>query len=217
MQDIKVIIWDVDGTLLDTAPGMISSVKYMINKIGLPQLDEESLQSFVGPRIQDSLRRIYNLSGDELINASTVFRNHYKEGDVLDAVPYDGVKETLEKLREKGIRMCIATNKRQDFVDALLEKFDMTSYFDIVCGTDFNGKYTKSDLVKKCVNFYQGISNDEIVMIGDSEYDAEAAHCVGVRFIAALYGYDFTEASDINLWNPIGKVDSIKKVIGLLN
>lgn len=214
MNDIKHIIFDVDGTMLDTSEGMISSVKYMIDKMGYEMPDEDTLESFVGPRIQDSLVRVYALEGEELTKAAATFRDHYKQGDVLNAKPYEGLEEVLKYLKNKGYVLSIATNKRQDFVDALINKFDLSKYFTKVCGTDMQGKYTKTDLIKQCMEDCLSISEDETVMVGDSSYDATAAKEAGVKFLGVLYGYDFKSMDEMITYNP---VYIIKEVTELSN
>ncbi|MCQ2081367.1 MAG: HAD-IA family hydrolase [Lachnospiraceae bacterium] len=216
MNNIKHIIFDVDGTMLDTSEGMISSVKYMINEMGYVMPDEMTLESFVGPRIQDSLVRVFGIEGEELNKAASVFRNRYKEGDVLLASPYDGLEDVLRHLKEKEYTLTIATNKRQDFVDALLDKFDLSKYFTKVYGTDMQGKYTKTDLIMKCLEFCDDINNNETVLIGDSRYDAIAAKEAGILFLGCLYGYDFKTIESIEQYNPIAVIDDITELISIL-
>ena len=79
----KLVIWDVDGTILDTSVGLLESVRYLVKETGLKMPDEETLRSCVGPRIQDSLNRVYGLTGDKLKELSDMYREHYKEYDVL--------------------------------------------------------------------------------------------------------------------------------------
>lgn len=216
MAKYKLVVWDVDGTLLDTSPGLISSTRFMIDSLGLPEISDEVLKSFVGPRIQDSLKRVYGLTGEELSNAATVFRNHYKEGDVLKAALYPGISELLVCLHDAGIKMAVATNKRQDFTDSLMAEFGFDRYLDCVFGTDPAGKYVKTDLINMCIDFFPGIAKSDAVMIGDSAYDAEAAREAGVNFIGVTYGFDFESREDMNEYNPKGAAGDIKELKELL-
>lgn len=214
-RDYKLIIFDVDGTLLDTAEGIINSVKYTIAHMGYRELGKEELYSFVGPRIQDSLQNVYGLHGSELKEAATVFRNYYKKGDVLLATPYNGIYEVLSALRSRGTHLVIATNKRQDFVDELLQKFNLNSYFELVCGTDINGKLTKTDLILKCLNSFFDCTKADAVMIGDSTYDAIAAQNAEVDFIGVTYGYEFKQKQDVDKWKNIGVAHNIVDILQL--
>lgn len=211
IDDYELIIWDVDGTLLDTSPGLISSTLFMIEKLGLPPLDKDTLKSFVGPRIQDSLQRVYQLEGKELEEAANVFRTHYKEGDVLKASPYPGVYRVLEYIHNKGIKQAVATNKRQDFVDALLKKYNLYRYMETVCGTDFAGKLTKANLIEQCIS--QGnVLKSRVLMIGDSDYDAEAASKTGIDFLAVTYGFGYKKQT-LNNSSAVMMVDTLNQIL----
>ena len=216
MPKYKLVIWDVDGTLLDTSPGLLASTRYMIETLGLPKIPEDVLESFVGPRIQDSLSRVYGLTGDAGKDAAAVFRNHYKEGDVLKAEPYPGIEEALKNLSDAGIKMAVATNKRQDFTDALMQKFGFDKYLSCVFGTDPEGKYVKKDLINMCVDYFDDIDKNDAVMIGDSAYDAEAAVAVGVDFIGVTYGFDFKNEDDIRVFHPVAVAKSSELLKSIL-
>lgn len=206
----KLAIFDVDGTLLDTSEGLLNSTIYTIKQLGYPMPSQEVLLSFIGPRIQDSFQRVYGLQGNELNEASTVFRNHYKEGDVLLAKPYDGVYEILDWLKERKIHMAVATNKRQDFADKLMKKYNFMSYIELVYGTDFEGKLRKTDLIRMCIEKFPDCRADEVVMIGDSSYDAIAAQEAGVNFIGVTFGFEFSQKEDLNTWKNAGYADSFR-------
>lgn len=216
MPKYKLVIWDVDGTLLDTSLGLLACTRFMIDSLGLSNVSDEVLRSFVGPRIQDSLKRVYGLTGEDLSNAAAVFRNHYKEGDVLKAEPYPGISELLPALHNAGIKMAVATNKRQDFTDSLMRKFGFDKYLDCVFGTDPIGKFVKKDLINMCIDYFHDIDKADAVMIGDSAYDAEAAQEVGVDFLGVTYGFDFKSSEDMKDFSPIGAAGDIKELKELL-
>ena len=205
----KLCIFDVDGTLLDTSEGLLSSTTYTIRQLGYDMPSQDVLRSFIGPRIQDSFQRVYGLTGEELDRAAAVFRNHYKEGDVLLARPYDGVYEILEWLKKKGMHISVATNKRQDFVEELMKKYGFYPYIELVCGTDFEGKLKKADLIRMCMQEFSDCRTDESVMIGDSSYDAIAAQDVGIDFVGVTYGFDFRTEDDVRRWANVGIADSL--------
>lgn len=212
----KLIIFDVDGTLLDTSEGIIKSAEYTMEKLGYKRIRTKQLYDFVGPRIQDVLHEKYGLVGDDLIHASAIFRNHYKEENVLLAVPYEGVYEVLDELKSRGKYLAIATNKRQDFVEALIDRFQLDQYFNVVHGADFEGKLQKSDLIVRCMNEFPECNNQDVVMIGDSKYDAIASKEVGVDFIGVTYGFDFKTAEDIVKWDSYGVANNTQDILELI-
>lgn len=210
----RLVIFDVDGTLLDTSEGLINSTIYTIKQLGYQKPPQKVLNAFVGPRIQDSFQEVYGLNGKELEYATSIFRKHYKEGNVLLAKPYNGVYKVLEYIHKKEIHLAVATNKRQDFVDELMEKYKLNQYFKLICGTDMMGNLKKVDLINQCINSFADIFTEQIVMIGDSSYDAVAAQEAGINFIGVTYGFDFRTEDDVNKWSNVGYVDDIRKLIG---
>lgn len=204
----KLIIFDVDGTLLDTSEGLLKSTISMMEEMKYEIPAQDVLLSFVGPRIQDSLQRVYSLQGEELNQAAAVFRNYYKDENLLLAEPYDGVFKLLEYLKKKRIHMAIATNKRQDFVEKLMEEYGFSPYIELICGTDLGGKLKKADLIHKCICKFPDYHKNEIVMIGDSSYDAIAAQEVGIDFIGVTYGFEFQTKEDVNKWKNVGIADN---------
>lgn len=209
----KLVIFDLDGTLLDTSEGILNSVRYTIKQLGYIEPSPEVLLSFVGPRIQDSLQKIYGLQGNELNKAATIFRNQYKKGDVLLAKPYEGVNAVLATLKANGTHIAVATNKRQDFADELIEKYGFGQYVEVVCGTDMGGKLSKTDLIHMCINRFRDCSESDSVMIGDSSYDAIAAQEAGIDFMGVTYGFEFKTQSQVNRWENIGSVDKFRDLV----
>ena len=153
---------------------------------------EEELESCIGPPIQNSFQRIYNMQKSEADEAAAVFRKIYKEKNLFDAVIYDDMMMLLELLRSQNIKIMIATYKREDYTIELLEKFDLYNKFDFVKGSDFEGKLTKSDIMNICIDEC-GCSKEEVVMIGDTIHDLGAANELGVDFIAVTYGFGFKD------------------------
>lgn len=209
MGKYKLVIFDVDGTMLDTSEGLLNATVYTIEQLGYKMPSRNVLLSFVGPRIQDSFVRVYGLQGDELNRAAGIFRKKYKEGDVLLARPYEGIYDVLGWIRKRGMHVAVATNKRQDFVDELMEKYHFLPYVEAVYGTDMEGALKKSDLIQKCVNKFPECRNEQVVMIGDSSYDAIAAQEAGVDFLGVTYGFEFSARVDVDQWNNVGAISEI--------
>lgn len=203
-QHFDMVIFDVDGTLLDTSEGLKSSVNYTIKQHGLSPLSDEILDTFIGPPIQDSFAKAYGLEGEILQELATTFRDRYKEYDLLKAKPYEGIYEVFEKLCQKGIKLAIATYKRQDYAVAILKHFGFDRYTDIMYGGDHENKLKKRDIIEKCLTD-MGISEySNAVMIGDSDNDAIGAMNIGTKFIGVTYGYGFKNVEDVEKYPTIG-------------
>lgn len=212
-QHFKLVVFDVDGTLLDTSEGLVASVKYTIQKHNLPELSEEILKNFIGPPIQDSFAKAYGLEGEILQELATTFRNRYKDYDLLKAKPYDGIYEVFDKLSEQGIKLAVATYKRQDYAEMILKHFGFDKYTDILYGADHENKLKKKDIIEKCLTDAGITDPSEAVMIGDSENDVIGAMNIGAAFIGVTYGFGFKNHEEIEKYPVVGIADS---AIGLL-
>lgn len=215
-QRFKVVVFDVDGTLLDTSEGVISSVKYTIKKHGLKELSDERLNTFIGPPIQDSFEREYNLKGDILQELATTFRNQYKSEDLLKAKPYEGIYEVFEELVEAGIKPAIATYKRQDYALTIMQHFGFEKYTDIIYGADHENKLKKRDIIEKALKDSGADNYMDAAMVGDSDNDAIGAEGIGTNFIGVTYGYGFKTKEDVGKFSNVGIATSTKELRELL-
>ena len=216
MQRFKVAVFDVDGTLLDTSEGVIESVKYTIKKHSLKELDEATLSTFIGPPIQDSFARVYGLKGEILQELATTFRNQYKDVDLLKAVPYEGIYDLIQSLLDAGIKVAIATYKRQDYASAIMEHFGFNGYTDIIYGADHENKLKKRDIIEMALKDSGVTDYKEAVMIGDSDNDAIGAEGIGTEFIGVTYGFGFKNAEDVNKYKNIGVANTCAEVAPII-
>lgn len=216
MAQYDLVIFDVDGTMLDTTEGVLASVKYTIDKFGYDMLSEEQLKSFIGPPVQESFARHYGLSGDILQELATAFRDRYKDIDLLKAVAYNGIYEAFDALRENGIKTAVATYKREDYAITLLKKFSFDRYTDIIFGGDHENKLKKSDIIEKCIATSKVTDKRRVVMIGDTLNDAVGAEKIGVDFIAVTYGFGFKSEADLNNTSYVGCADTPMGVLDFI-
>ena len=209
MGKYEIAVFDVDGTLLDTTEGVLASVKYTIDKMGFEPLSEDVLKTFIGPPIQDSFAKAYNLSGDILQDIATCFRNRYKDYELLKAVPYDGIYEVFDKLMERNAKLAVATYKRQDYAEAILKHFGFDKYTNILYGADHNNKLKKVDIIEKCMVDLGVTDYSNAVMIGDRiDNDIVPAKQLGMKTIWVKQGFgslwnitDESEKADIEINN----------------
>lgn len=195
MSKYKCVLFDLDGTIIDSSSGVKKSILETIKLLKLPTMTEEELEACIGPPIQNSFQKIYNMQKNDADAAAAVFRKIYREKNLFDAVIYDDMLVLIEFLRKKNMKIMIATYKREDYTVELLEKFELYDKFDFVKGSDFEGKLTKSDIMNICIDEC-GCSREEVVMIGDTIHDLNAANELGVDFIAVTYGFGFKDNID---------------------
>lgn len=192
---IKNVIFDLDGTLLNTGSGITESVEYAVKTLGLRELSRSELLAFIGPPLTKSFADICGCSKEEAARATTVFREFYSRGAVFHAEHYEGMPKLCESLCASGIKLGIATNKPQRFAVPLAEKFGLDKYLTAVCGANDEGTPTKTELIKLCMEKLGG-SPADTVMVGDTINDAVGAEGAGVGFIAVTYGYGFRRPED---------------------
>ena len=192
MNKYKLLIFDIDGTLFDTSEGIISSVKFALEKNNLSLDEGFNYQVFIGPPIQLSIKNLFpHLGEDEVKKVALDFRNHYKDHDLFKATPYPFLYEALDYIQECGIQLAVATYKREDYAFDIAKHFKVCDYTSLVFGQDFDGKRSKKDIIELAIE-QSGFAKQECLMIGDTSSDADAAAACGVDFLEVDFGFGFT-------------------------
>lgn len=197
------VIFDLDGTLLDTTEGVLESAIYAAQKMGYKELERSSMLKFVGPPIQNSFIKYYNCDKEEAQRAANIFRTYYKENALLKAKPYDGIFELCDNLKKSGKKMAVATYKREDYARTILKYFGFDKYFESMHGADNENILTKADIVNLCIEDLN-LNKRNSVLVGDTIHDATGARAAGVTFIAVTYGFGFKTKQDVDKYNSIG-------------
>lgn len=208
MSKYQAVLFDLDGTLLDTSEGILSSVKYTLDVMEFEPIEEDYFETFIGPPIQHTLQKIYHLDDATRDKAAAVFREHYSTVDLCKAKMYDGVLETLTELKKNGIKIAVATYKREDYTKKLLDEFGISQYCDWIQGSDFAGKLTKTDIIELCLQNLN-VEKRKVLMVGDTEHDLVGAQNAGVDFLAVTFGFGFHD--------PLLSVDSVDAFSRLLS
>ena len=200
----KAALWDMDGTLFYTKRGIVHAVDAASEEAGLPLVDRDKVDMFIGPPIQMGFQKYYDLPMEEAIRVANLFRKAYREkGYVLECDPYEGVIESLKELKKAGVKLAVATLKKQDMAERICEKFGLDTVFDCIYGSDALDNLKKHDIIRLCCE-NMGIETSEAVMIGDTIFDAEGAEKAGSPFLAVTYGFGFHEPGDIEGYQAIG-------------
>ena len=208
----QVLLFDFDGTLFDTGPGVINCVVYALEHLGIYEPDKQKLRKFMGPPLYDMFRELYGLN-DALGNeAVRLYRERYQPTGIWECAPYPGIVELLKKLREAGYLLAVATSKPTPSALRILERYQMESLFDFICGSEFDGTRSKKSEVVKAVleHFEIQKCSDQALMIGDRKYDVLGASAVGVPCLGVRYGYG--EPGELEEAGAIVVVDSIKEL-----
>ena len=209
---IRSVIFDLDGTLLDTGEGILESVRFAGREAGFEELPPQTLLRFIGPPVQQSFMTYCNCSKEEAQAAAEIFRNYYKDRALLKATPYEGIYETCEVLKERGVRMAVATYKREDYALTLLRHFHFDRYCRPMHGADNLNVLKKEDIVRLCMD-EMGAVAESSVLVGDTAHDATGAEKAGIPFLAVTYGFGFQTEEDAAGYAHIGVADSPLKIL----
>jgi phosphoglycolate phosphatase len=198
---VKAVMIDLDGTLADTIPDLAAAANRMLRELGCPELEVENIRRFVGKGIPKLVERALaastggDISAELMARAMPVFERCYAEANGTHTVVYPGVSEGLRALREMQLPLACVTNKSGRFTAPLLEQLGISRFFSQVIAGDAlpQKKPDPAQLLHACRGF--GIVPREMLMIGDSVNDAEAARAAGCPVFCVTYGYN--EGQDV--------------------
>lgn len=186
----KTILFDLDGTLIDSKPGILTSIRKTLDAFNIPYT-EEIIDGMVGPPFRVSMKEMLGIEDMGVIEQLiTFYRTHYKAGDWRDCKIYGGVVEMLTALREKGYTLGLATSKPLQYTTIIMEELGLDKYFHYVGGATGDAtSELKTDVINN-VLMKLGVKDlDSVLMIGDRLYDIEGAKSSGVDSMGILWGY----------------------------
>lgn len=189
----------MDGTLLDSAPGVTASAARALAAVGAPVPSMDELRRFVGPPMIESFRRVSQLDGKTAQKALQHYRKEYADHGTEQCIPYDGIIELLDHLHSAGMPMAVATSKVEDQAIRLARRFGIEGHFVNICGaSDRDGRASKSEVIAELLLRLQseGVDTSSPAMVGDRSYDIAGAAHHGIPTIFVRWGYgDAGEAS----------------------
>lgn len=216
------LIFDLDGTLIDSVPDLTTALNCMAKRLNLDSFDEDTVRTWVGNGASILVKRalsrskdISNSINEEYFNeALEIFFECYQANLCKKTKLFEGVLETLETLKKRGYKMSIVTNKPSKFTTPIIKELDIKRYFDVVIGAD-DLPLKKPDpmpLIEaiKRVNS----TNEASVMVGDSKNDILAAKSAEVTSVGVTYGYNYD--TPISEYNPDIVIDDIRELLDIL-
>ncbi len=187
---IKALIFDLDGTLLNTLDDLAASVNFALGEMDYPKRSIDEVRQFVGNGIKKLIERAVpsDTSDVDTSKALEIFKTHYKEHSLDKTAPYDGIMEMLAEAKGRGFKIAIVSNKADFAVRGIAEHF-FNGYADIALGERAEmAKKPAPDMVYSVMNTL-GVSADECVFIGDSEVDVETAKNAKLTCVCVLWGF----------------------------
>lgn len=200
---MKAVFFDLDGTLTDSGEGIINCAILALEHFGLPIPSREALRVFVGPPLDQSFIN-HGVPADKTDEAIRVYRSRYTTVGKFENFPYPGVEELLQKLKNEGCRLFVATSKPEGMSVEILEKFGLAHYFEKICGATLDGSRShKADVIAYLLGQVEGVEN--VVMVGDTAFDVIGAKAHGIPTIGVSWGYgkisDMTDAGAVSIAN----------------
>lgn len=186
------ILFDLDGTVTKSGPGIVNSVRYALKKMGKPELSEETLEKFVGPPLAQSMMRYAGMTEQEAKEAILCYREYYTTKGIYENSVYPGVEEMLKRLKDAGLILALATSKPEVFAGQILDYFHLSPYFSFVCGASLDEKRVEKAEVIAYALQTMGVGEEqkkEVLMVGDRENDILGAKENGLDALGVLYGY----------------------------
>lgn len=189
----KYILFDFDGTLTDSSEGIFKSLVYAFEYYGHGMPAQELLKKFIGPPLSYSFTEFCGFSEEHSQEMIEKYRERYKVKGYLENTIYDGVRETLDELKKRGVVMATASSKPLKFVNDICENLDIKKYFSFMGGTAFDNTHeTKAQVIKNAMREI-GADKDSTLMVGDRMFDIDGAHEAGVPCCAVMYGFGSRE------------------------
>ena len=183
------IFFDLDGTLTDSAPGILNAVTYTLEQFGVDVPSRESLRYFIGPPLMDSFSKGFGFSHETCVEAVRTYRVYFSQKGIFENSVYDGVETMLQTLKAQGKHLYIATSKPIGFAERIADHFGLTSYFDHIYGPDMGDeKSSKADVIRMAMRD-SGAQLQTTVMVGDRFHDVKGATANNIPCVGVLYGY----------------------------
>lgn len=214
MKKYKLIIFDLDGTLADTSEGIYNAHRHTVEQMGI-ELHEDSLAGVIGGELLAIYQTRFGLSAECAREAVDTYRAWYQETGIFQAELYSGMDVLLAALKSQGMKLAVATLKREDFAVKLLKSLGVAQYFDVIYGMDHADTLNKSMLIEKCLRVNNGDKNST-VLVGDSLSDLQGAKNVEIDFLPVTYGFGFQKDSELMQDGICGVATNIEELKMLL-
>lgn len=188
----QYILFDLDGTITESAPGILNSVRYALKKMGFAIRDEEELLQFIGPPLVDSMKKYYSMNEEQAEQAVVFYREYFSQKGLFENSVYEGIEESLKLLSESGKKHAIATSKPEEYSVRIIEHFGLTDKFEKICGATMDkSRNEKADVIRYTLEML-GIPDEDkgsVLMVGDRRHDIIGAKQNGLDSMGVLYGY----------------------------
>ncbi|KXS39499.1 MAG: phosphoglycolate phosphatase [Halomonadaceae bacterium T82-2] len=218
LQGIQLVVFDLDGTLIDSVPDLAAAVDAMLADLALAPAGEAKVRDWVGNGSRKLVERaLCHARGEESVEAACQeaaherFLRHYAAAPCACTRLYPGAREALAGLQARGIALALVTNKPEAFIEPILSALSLQECFAMTVGGDSLPRKKPDPLPLVHVAQRLGVVPEAALMVGDSRHDVEAGRRAGFRTLAVPYGYNHGEP--VSLAGPDGEVESLAELV----
>lgn len=211
----RLYIFDLDGTLVDTSPGIMDSVRYVERAMALSPVTQEQLRTFIGPPLEESFSRYYDPDPDRVARMIDLYRERYREHGVGNGAVYPGIPDILDDIDAAGALSAVATLKHHSMTLLSLERFGLASRFSAIAARD-EAHPNKADLIRRVMELLDWTDPSSVLMIGDSRYDGIGAAEAGVDFAALTYGFGFSQPGSLEGLPTVFTAERPEELVGFV-
>lgn len=214
----EYILFDLDGTLTDSRPGIFNSIRYALDRFGVTAADEQ-LQPCLGPPLVDSFMEQFGFSKEQAEEAVVLYREYFRPRGILENSVYPGIPQALARLREAGKHLMVATSKPEEFARTILEHFELAQYFEIIAGASMDESRNDKAAVLRYLlaqipDAAQKAKSGAILMVGDRKYDVLGAKELGLPCLGVRYGY--APAGELEASGAAAVAETVEEMCGLI-
>lgn len=206
MKKYNCIIFDLDGTLANTYPGIFNSYHYACETMGIELPTDAVVGAAIGAPLLEVFEKRFHLDREVAITATEHYRKYYAEKGIYEAIAYEGMQQTLKYLKENGYLVAVATLKKEEFAIDILKELKLAEYFDVIVGMNAGDSLTKAQMLEKVCAMLK-VDKAGAVLVGDSSYDAIGASEADMDFIGVTYGFGFKNAEDVSQYATYAIID----------
>lgn len=193
---MEYIMFDLDGTLLNTRDGIVTCVQKAIASAGVMIDDLSLLERHIGPPLKAGFIEYYGFDDTTADAVVAEYRKYYKEAGIPGTHPYEGIEECLKELRDEGYHLIVATSKPERVAREFLEHFHLDHYFEDICGSVEAGnqiRTTKGKVIEYALKHNKIEETDQVTMVGDRSHDVLGALEYNIKCVGVLYGFGSRE------------------------
>ncbi|MBQ5994933.1 MAG: HAD hydrolase-like protein [Clostridia bacterium] len=194
MRNYDIVLFDFDGTMVDSSEGIFKSLIYALESAGRERPSDETLRKFIGPPLYDSFKNLFGFEDGEIQKMIDKYRERYREKGLEEVEVYEGIPELFKTLKENGVKTATASSKPTQFIERILKSTGLYEYVDYVGGTAFDEKGSgKTAILENSLKMLGCTDRSRAIMVGDRKYDIDGAKGAGLKTIAVLYGFGSEE------------------------